>query len=420
LKTLVLCVDRDNDIGEKAKIEGPIIGYEENLRAARELGLVDPEDTDLNALYEAVKTAKLLNTEVVTLTGDTNVGLVSDEKISKQIDMVMERFKPESVILITDGAEDEQVIPIIQSRVKINAIRTVIVRQSRELEKAYFKITNFLKEVEKDSSLAHLVFVIPGLILLLIAIGGALNMLMPTMLLLLAGIGLYLIVKGLGIEEEFFGRINEFMKSLSIERISIVAYILAVAIFIIGISLNYQEYLAANPQTWDKIITTILKLPFIDVVLLSFVTLILGRIIDEYSMEKYLAIRFYIILLALIVLVTLTAQSAVYYVEEQSTIIELVTAILLSIIFFFVIVKGTALVFIEELNVQRRLRKQYEGKKVVNKEGTELGKVTKVLLDDTKLLGIKVGRKRIEKEDILSLQAESVVVQEKPLPVHKH
>jgi putative membrane protein len=412
LKTLVLCVDRDNDIGEKAKIEGPVIGYEDNLKAAQALGLAD--------LYEAVKTAKLLNTEVVTLTGDTNVGLVSDEKISKQIDMVMERFKPESVILITDGAEDEQVIPIIQSRVKINAIRTVIVRQSRELEKAYFKITNFLKEVEKDSSLAHLIFVIPGLILLLIAIGGALNMLMPTMLILLAGIGLYLIVKGLGIEEEFFGRINEFMKSLSIERISIVAYLLAVVIFILGIFLNYQEYLEMNPQTWDTILMTILNLTYINVVLLSFVTLILGRIIDEYSMEKYLTIRFYIILLALIVFVTFTAQSVVYYLEEQSTLTELLIVIALSIIFFFVIVKGTALVFIEELNIQRKLRKQYEGKKVVNKEGTELGKVTKVLVDNTKFLGIKVGRKRIEKDDILSHNAESIIIQEKPIPVHKH
>lgn len=411
MKTLVLCVDRDNDIGEKAKIEGPIIGCEENLRAARELGLVDPEDTDLNALYEAVKTAKALNTEVVTLTGDKNVGLVSDEKIAKQIDLLMEKFRPESVVLVTDGAEDEQVIPIIQSRVKINAIKTVIVRQSRELEKAYFKITHFMKEVEKDPGLAHLIFVIPGLILLLIAIGGALNQLLPTLLLVLGIIGLYLIIKGLGIEEELFGRISEFIKSLSIERISIVAYILAVAIFIIGVSLNYEEYMRENPQTWDKVITTLLKLEFADVILLSFVVLILGRIIDEYSMEKYLTIRFYIILLALLVLVTLTAQSGVYYLEQKNTLNEFLVSVGLSVIFFVVIVKGTSLVFIEEINAKKKIIKQYMGKKVVTKDGLDLGKVTKVILDDHRFVGIKVGRRRFDKENIVSHHGESIVVE---------
>jgi len=265
VKTLVLCVDRDNDIGEKAHIKGPIIGIEENLNAARELGLADPEDTDVNALFEAVKTAKKMNCEVATLTGDWDVGIVSDEKIAKQLDSVIEKYRPEGVILITDGAEDEQLIPIIQSRVKINAVNTVIVRQSKELEKAYFTITNFLKEVEKDPSLAHLIFVIPGLVLLLIAIGGALNILMQTMLLLLAVVGLYLIMKGLGFEEEFFSRVGEFFKSLSIERISVMAYVLAFFVLLLGISLNYEEYNRKNPQGYMEIATTLLTLTYADI-----------------------------------------------------------------------------------------------------------------------------------------------------------
>ena len=38
---LVLCVDRDNDLFEKAKVHGPIIGREENLNAATKLALID-------------------------------------------------------------------------------------------------------------------------------------------------------------------------------------------------------------------------------------------------------------------------------------------------------------------------------------------------------------------------------------------
>ena len=32
--TIILCVDRDNDLGRKAGVEGPIIGREKNLEAA--------------------------------------------------------------------------------------------------------------------------------------------------------------------------------------------------------------------------------------------------------------------------------------------------------------------------------------------------------------------------------------------------
>ncbi|MFZ2455795.1 MAG: DUF373 family protein [Candidatus Altiarchaeia archaeon] len=400
MKTLVLCVDRDNDIGEKAHLTGPIIGIEENLNAARELGLADPEDTDVNAIFQAAKTAKELKCEVATLTGDWDVGIVSDEKISKQLDYVMEKFKPESVILITDGAEDEQLIPIIQSRVKINAVKTVIVRQSKELEKAYFTITNFLKEVEKDAGLAHLIFVIPGLVLLLIAIGGALNILMQTMLLLLAIVGLYLIMKGLGFEEEFFSRTTEFLKSLSIERISVMAYVLAIFTLMIGISLNYDEYTKKNPQGYIETVKTALTLTYADVILLAFVIAIVGRIIDEYSMEKFLAIRRYIIFLALLVLATLTAQTWAYYSMGQTKVMDLSIAVMLSIVFFVVIVQSTELIFIEEINAKRRIIKEYAGRKVVNKEGAEIGKVTKVLLDDSKFIGIKVGRRKIEKDNI--------------------
>ena len=55
-KTLVLCIDRDNDFGEKAGIRSPIIGRESNLSAANSLMLADAEDSDSNALFSAIST----------------------------------------------------------------------------------------------------------------------------------------------------------------------------------------------------------------------------------------------------------------------------------------------------------------------------------------------------------------------------
>ena len=55
-KLLVICVDRDNDVGEKAGIKTPIIGRDACIEAAQRLALEDPEDADSNSMFSAIKT----------------------------------------------------------------------------------------------------------------------------------------------------------------------------------------------------------------------------------------------------------------------------------------------------------------------------------------------------------------------------
>jgi putative membrane protein len=63
MKTLVLCIDRDNDVGEKTGLGSPIIGREAVLNAAIELGLKDPEESDTNAILAGIKTLDNLRKE---------------------------------------------------------------------------------------------------------------------------------------------------------------------------------------------------------------------------------------------------------------------------------------------------------------------------------------------------------------------
>ncbi|MBN1455399.1 MAG: DUF373 family protein, partial [Methanomicrobia archaeon] len=127
-KTLVTCIDRDDDIGWKAGLVTPIIGKEALLSAATKLALADPEESDINAIFEAIRIYEQLRTgdtgvesEVVLIAGDRSVGAVSDRKIGQKIDEVLAQFHADSAILVSDGAEDEWIIPIIQSRVKIDS-----------------------------------------------------------------------------------------------------------------------------------------------------------------------------------------------------------------------------------------------------------------------------------------------------------
>src|SRR3989449_7325219 len=122
MKTLVLCVDRDNDIGAKTGLQAPLIGRDQNLAAATKLGLADPEDSDVNALLSAVSIYDGLqkdntDAEVATICGDVRVGAVSDLVLTKQLDQVLEQLRPDRVFLVSDGAEDEAFSPIIGSRI---------------------------------------------------------------------------------------------------------------------------------------------------------------------------------------------------------------------------------------------------------------------------------------------------------------
>ena len=55
-KLLVICVDRDNDVGEKAGIVTPVVGRDACIEAAQRLALEDPEDADSNSIFSAIKT----------------------------------------------------------------------------------------------------------------------------------------------------------------------------------------------------------------------------------------------------------------------------------------------------------------------------------------------------------------------------
>jgi putative membrane protein len=148
---LILCVDRDNDFGEKAGVSTPVVGRRNNYSAAEKLIMADPEDSDANTLFAAIKEYDTLKADgekvsIATVCGSVNVGRESDEKIKNELEAVLKRLKPDSVILFDDGAEDEAVAPIIESRVIIDRKVRVVVQQSERFESFYYMAKKILME----------------------------------------------------------------------------------------------------------------------------------------------------------------------------------------------------------------------------------------------------------------------------------
>ena len=148
---LVVCVDRDDDLGRKAGIEGPVVGRSNVIDAALKLGTADPEDADTNAMFAAVRLLDEIRglgdeAEVVILTGSAKVGVLSDRKIGDEFDRVLRQLTVTSAHLVSDGAEDEYIFPILASRVRIDGVQRVFIRQNASLESTYYTLVRALKD----------------------------------------------------------------------------------------------------------------------------------------------------------------------------------------------------------------------------------------------------------------------------------
>lgn len=302
VEKIVLVIDRDNDLGVKAGINGPVIGRQSNLMSAIKLAEVDPEDSDVNTIFGAIKIYDELkkegvDVEIVTVCGDQRVGVVSDEKIAHQLDLIKEKLGAESVIVVTDGSEDEFVLPLISSRFKIDGVRRIIVKQSKTLESTYYLIKRMLE----DPKIARSTLTPIGIILLVYSI--SLFMKSPEFGIgsIALVLGIYFLIKAYGLEDTLENYFSTLKKSLVEGRFSFVTYVMALISFIIGLVYGiYNVWLSMLGETVPGIITMIaifLNSTIAWIVVGGiFVALskIFDAIVEKKSFKKYVTMIFLI------------------------------------------------------------------------------------------------------------------------------
>ena len=235
METLVICIDRDNDLGEKAKVTTPVIGREKNIEAAVKLATADPEDSDTNTIFGGIKVlddlrAKGIDAEIISLAGDKNIGILSDQKISQQFDKILKEFDAKSAIFISDGAEDETLVPIIQSRIKIDSVKRIVVMQSANLESTYY----ILKHAFSDPKISQTFFVPLGLASMIYALFLLANYPEGAVIGILAAVGLYMLYRGFGLDDAFAVFTDRMNKSFYRGKISFITYTAAVLIGVIA------------------------------------------------------------------------------------------------------------------------------------------------------------------------------------------
>lgn len=207
-RLLIICIDRDNDIGDKANIETPAFGRDACIEAAQRLALEDPEDADSNSIFAAIKTYEDLvsrgyKAEVVTVAGSSDRGVAADEKIIREVQEVIKRFPATGAVIVSDGEDDESVIPVIQGILPVVSVKRVVMKVSRSVEYSYAVLGKYLKMVAYDPKYSKFFLGLPGVLLLIGGVGSVFGYTTEIFAVLVSIFGGALLVRAFDVDKTF-------------------------------------------------------------------------------------------------------------------------------------------------------------------------------------------------------------------------
>lgn len=355
-RTLVLVVDRDDDFGVKGKVNTPVIGVQNCIDAATAFAIADPEDSDLNALYAAISVCLEIqedgnDAEVALICGDQKVGHRSDLALVSQLEEVLDEVEPDGVVLVGDGAEDEFIYPIVSSRVHVDSVRKVYVKQAPGIEGSLYILTRMMSDPSKRKRflaplgavlmLISLMFIIPNLLLymgdkdftVIASMSGSLTVFLIGVLLVMYSYNFY----------DRLSHMKDYITRMILKRSTRLIF-LSIGLAVIGISGVWTFYEIGDmylPTTVTKWLYGISAMvwPFI----IGIVVYTVGVIIDEYQATKTIRLSelFGCLSLASIGFVALgILDTLLAYVTQSFSvsmgIVEIVVGIMLSLFLNFI------------------------------------------------------------------------------------
>ncbi|WP_435144686.1 DUF373 family protein [Halobaculum sp. P14] len=315
---LVLPVDLDDDLGRKTGLSTPVIGREEVEAAAVALATADPEDSDVNVLFQAVHAYEELLADdavdeevaVAAVTGVDGSDVQANRKVGEEVDTVLAALSTAEdvrAVVITDGAQDESVLPVIRSRVPLDGVRRVVVRQAQDLESMYYT----MKQVLADPETRGTILVPLGVLLLVYpfsVIAGLLEIPGAAVLgVVSALLGLYTLFRGLGLEETVDTAAERVRNSLYAGRVTIITYVVALALLVVGGVQGYETLTAVSEAAGSLTVenaAAVFVHAAVQWAAAAGITSSLGQVTDEYLADRfrwrYLNAPFYVVAIAVV------------------------------------------------------------------------------------------------------------------------
>ncbi|MEM1576762.1 MAG: DUF373 family protein, partial [Archaeoglobaceae archaeon] len=189
---------------------------------------------------------------------------------------IMVNINPESVIVVTDGSEDEFVMPLVYSRFKVDLLHRVVVKQSKTLESTYF----MLRRMFNEPKVARVTLAPIGIIFLVYSfflliqhpewgVGG-----------IILFLGIYFVGKAYGLDKALASFFEGIRRSVSEGRLSFVFYLGSGILMLIGLANGFNASIA---QTTPHIAIATFIFYSIAWITLSGVAIAIARAIDAFS-----------------------------------------------------------------------------------------------------------------------------------------
>jgi putative membrane protein len=298
-------------------------------------------------------TARGEDASIAVIAGNHLHMIDGDRRIAAALEQVVQETQATNCILVSDGAEDEYVVPIIQSKIPVSSITRVIVNQMPNLEGTYY----ILKKLFDDPKISRMIFIPFGLAMLLYASAYLLGYPDTATFIVVGVIGCYLLYKGFGFDEIVHGVIDALRISLSRGKFSFITYSATILLIIIGFTIgftNILKYYSADSTNGILLYLMTFIYGSIEWLIVAGLVTSIGVIIDVYINEretlgKVIVFPFFVTALGLILygasvfiiiqnsvpdfpLTATVAQSAILY----TTVLGIMSAVLGVVIQYFV------------------------------------------------------------------------------------
>ncbi|QSG05338.1 DUF373 family protein [Halapricum desulfuricans] len=279
MTTLVVCIDRGGAVTGDA--EAPVVGWEAVESLVTDFGVDDPEDSQVNCLLESLRVARDLEDSgddaVVAVLSGVGDPVSIDRAVARQTDQLVEEYDPGSAVVVVDSAEDERLAPIIESRITVDAIDRVVVRQARDIESTYY----LLKQLLGDEELRETVFVPVGAALIVFPVLLLVGSVAVAFGAIAAVFGTFLLYKGLGIDELLETAPAQIKQALYSGQVALVTYVVAAGLALIGV---FAGLLGVSSMSTDAPLLVGMRfvydaIPWVTGAALAAST---GRLVDEF------------------------------------------------------------------------------------------------------------------------------------------
>jgi putative membrane protein len=299
---LILCVDRDDDLGVKAGVKTPVVGRAANLDAAVSLALKDPEESDANAMFEAVRLHDRLQSEkkpeeifeIATISGSELGGVGADRQIVAELQMLTGSFPADEVILVTDGYSDEAVLPLVESRVPVSSVRRIVIKHSESIEESVHLFSRYLRLLTENPRYSRIVLGLPGFLFIMWVVLALLHVANYYFMIIIVVLGLFLLLKGFGVDravKDFYKWAKDYSPPslpVQVSNYATIAGLLCVAISIYSGALNtYTNFPSVHLDLagWIAILPQLTGFFIhgsVDLVVVGICTVLFGRAIPLY------------------------------------------------------------------------------------------------------------------------------------------